>query len=132
MDEKGYVRGRKISEKPVTITATVTYLGNTYSDTCTVYVRKPVDGIETIPEKAELKVGEQIVLTAKVSPEKATIKDVLWFTEDESIAVVDEKGTVTATGVGTVKVYGISRDGWFRSSCNLTVRGNDGEVKDNG
>ena len=132
VDEKGYVRGRKISEKPVTITATVTYLGNTYSDTCTVYVRKPVDGIETIPEKAELKVGEQIVLTAKVSPEKATIKDVLWFTEDESIAVVDEKGNVTATGVGTVKVYGISRDGWFRSSCNLTVRGNDGEVKDNG
>lgn len=124
VDEKGYVRGKKVSADPVTITATVTYLGNTYSDTCVVFVRKPAEEIRVYPAKLTLRNGESALLSAEVLPEKATIKDVLWFTEDGSVAAVDGNGKVTATGAGTVKVYAISKDGHYRKSCVLTVTGN--------
>lgn len=38
VDEMGYVKGIKASEKPVTITVSLDYLGKTFTDTCTVTV----------------------------------------------------------------------------------------------
>lgn len=38
VDENGTVEAVKISDKPVTVTVTLTYLGKTYSDKCLVYV----------------------------------------------------------------------------------------------
>ena len=38
VDEMGYVKGVKASEKPVTITVELEYLGEKFTDECTVYV----------------------------------------------------------------------------------------------
>lgn len=38
IDEMGYVKGISASDKPVTITVTLSYLGETFTDECTVYV----------------------------------------------------------------------------------------------
>ena len=38
VDEMGYVKGVKTSEKPVTITVELEYLGETFTDECIVYV----------------------------------------------------------------------------------------------
>ena len=38
VDEMGYVKGINASDKPVTITVTLSYLGETFTDECTVYV----------------------------------------------------------------------------------------------
>lgn len=38
IDEMGYVKGINASEKPVTITVKLSYLGETFTDECTVYV----------------------------------------------------------------------------------------------
>ncbi len=38
VDEMGYVKGISASDKPVTITVTLSYLGETFTDECTVYV----------------------------------------------------------------------------------------------
>ncbi len=38
VDEMGYVKGVKSSDEPVTITVTLRYMGETFTDTCLVYV----------------------------------------------------------------------------------------------
>ncbi|NMP38271.1 MAG: hypothetical protein GX051_09185 [Clostridiales bacterium] len=121
VDDKGYVKARSISAQPVIITAVFEYRGRTYTDTCEVFVRKPVDEIKLTSRTLDMRVGDTGRLSAEVLPKKATIHDVLWFTEDESIASVDENGVVTAVGVGTVKVFAVSVDGYYRSSCVVSV-----------
>ena len=121
VDKDGNIRGLQISENPVKVTVKLEYLGNTYTDSCDVYVTVPVKHIKTQPEKITLGIGETEKLTYKISPENATIQKLEWHTEDESIATVADDGTVTAVGKGTVKVYAVSLDGYFRSSCVVTV-----------
>ena len=52
---------------------------------------------------------------------ESTIQTVKWYSEDESIAAVDADGVVTAVAAGTVIVYALSDDGYFRSTCEVTV-----------
>lgn len=121
VDEDGYVKGHSYSQEPVIITAAFDYLGYHYEDSCTVYVRKPVAEVEVSPKKASLKVGDSITLTAELSPKNATLTELIWLCEDASIAAVDQNGRATALSVGTVKVFCVTEDGHFRSSCTITV-----------
>ncbi len=121
VDEDGYVKGRKTSAEPAIITASFEHLGHTYSDTCEVYVTIPVKSIVISKENLKLKVGETAALSAEISPEDATIKGMLWYTDDEAVASVDKNGVVTATGAGETTVYVLSADGYFKSSCTVTV-----------
>lgn len=125
VDADGNIKGLALSDKPVTVSVTFEYLGETYTDSCEVYVINQVEKIKTQPEKATMKIGETQKLTVEFKPEDATIQNVLWFTEDESIAGVAADGTVTALKAGTVKVYAVSVDGNFRSSCVITVTGGE-------
>lgn len=125
IDKDGNITGTGISDTPATVTVTFEYLGKTYTDSCEVYVTVPVKHIKTQPEKINLAIGETEKLSCKITPDDATIKTLEWRTEDDSIATVSSDGTVKAVGNGTVKVYAVSLDGYFRSSCVVTV----GEVK---
>lgn len=55
-------------------------------------------------EHYRLAKGKQINLEAVVLPENTTDKTVTWSVNDESIAEIDEHGTLTANGTGTVIV----------------------------
>lgn len=120
--KEGLVSGLKVSDKPVTVRMTLEYKGNVYTDECQVYVVVPVKNVRTNPDKLTLKVGETKQLNCELQPEDATLKEVSWFTEDESIAAISEDGTVTAVKSGTVKVYAVTLDGHFRSSCEVEVK----------
>ncbi len=122
IDDEGYIKALKVSDKPVTVTAKYTFLGNEYTDTCLVYVRDTLDGIAMKEKEATLVQGETKTLEIKFTPEKATFKDVDWFTSDESVAVVDENGVVTAVGAGSADIYAIALDGNFKTTCKLTVK----------
>ncbi|MCQ2486068.1 MAG: Ig-like domain-containing protein [Clostridia bacterium] len=122
VDKDGNIKGLEISESPVKVTVIFEYLGNTYTDSCDVYVTVPVKHIKTTPDKLTLNVGESKKLDCKISPDDATIKKLEWHSEDESIAVISDDGTVTAVGKGKVKVYAVSLDGYLRSSCAVTVK----------
>ncbi|MBQ6066796.1 MAG: Ig-like domain-containing protein, partial [Clostridia bacterium] len=61
-------------------------------------------------------------LKATVSPRKASVQTVTWYSEDESIARVDENGVVTAVAPGKTVIYALSDDGYFRASCKTEVR----------
>lgn len=116
-----FYKGEAVSDKPVTVTGTYTYKGITYEDTCTFYVRVPVEGVKVNEKEKSLKVGEASSVSAAVSPAEATIKDIFWFTSDENIVSVGENGEITAVSEGTAAVYCITLDGNFKSVCTVTV-----------
>ena len=120
VDADGYI-GTTAKTGEAVITATYEYLGKTYSDTCIVKVKTPVESMKMSKKSVDLAVGETFTLSTKISPKKATIQTVKWYSEDESIATVDVNGVVTAIGEGTVIVYALSDDGYYRSTCEVTV-----------
>ncbi len=120
VDQEGYIDTFKTTGEAI-ITASFEYLGKTYTDTCTVYVRVPVESMKMKDKKVTLAVGETATLATKVSPSDATVQTVTWYTEDEAIATVDANGVVTAVAEGTVIVYALSDDGYYRSTCEVNV-----------
>ncbi len=120
VDSDGYI-GTTAKTGEAVITATYEYLGKTYSDSCTVIVKNPVESMKMSKKNVDLKVGEAFTLSTKISPKKATIQTVKWYSEDESIATVDVNGVVTAVSQGEVIVYALSDDGYYRSTCEVTV-----------
>ncbi len=121
VDEKGFYKGRKISDTPVTVIGKYVYNGVEYTDSVLFYVREPVESVKLSEKELTLKVGEQAQLTPIVKPAKATFKDVYWFTTDENIVTVDENGNVRAVAPGEAGVYVITFDGNFKKTCTVTV-----------
>ena len=80
-----------------------------------------VEGVSVSPESATLQQKKVLQLTASVSPGNATNALLTWNSSDESVAVVDEGGFVTARGIGTALITAVSKDGGLSSSCTLTV-----------
>ena len=69
----------------------------------------PVEGI-TIEGDASISVGNTTTLTAVVSPEDATNKNVTWTSSDTNVATVDDNGVVTGVSVGDVTITVTSED----------------------
>lgn len=80
----------------------------------------PVFDIE-IPSSLDLVPGETAMIKVVVSPNNATYRSVTWVSSDESIAIVDATGRVTALSEGeaTIKVY--SADAAITATCELNV-----------
>lgn len=120
-DDNGMVEGIAESKEPVTVTLTLEYLGKTYSDTVEVRVDVPAEKVAVTPRNQTVKAGETCVFTANVKPAKATVKDVIWISEDESICTVDENGTVTGVKAGATRIIAVTKDGHFMSASEITV-----------
>jgi uncharacterized protein YjdB len=89
----------------------------------------PVTGVTLSPSDLTLRVGETATIVASVSPSNATNKDVIYISNDESVAIVDENsGVVTATGVGTTQIGVLTDDGSFEDETNITVIGLDENI----
>ncbi len=123
VNEKGIVEAVALSDKPVTVTATLEYLGKTYTDSCEVLVIIPPESVKMDSKAQTLQVGETAQLSASVQPEKASIKTIIWYSPDESVATVDENGVVTAVGEGKVQIIAVSEIGTYMAGCNITVEG---------
>ncbi|MBR0537417.1 MAG: Ig-like domain-containing protein [Clostridia bacterium] len=121
VDDEGYLTAGK-EPGTATITASFEFNGKTYSDTCLVEVKVPVESMKLNKRKASVSAGDTLQLKGTVSPSKATHHEILWETSDETVATVDDNGLVTAVAPGTVKIIGYSKDGYFRSTCEVTVK----------
>ena len=65
----------------------------------------PVDSVTVSPDKIVLSgVGDSARLTAKVAPADATNREIQWLSENETVAIVDDEGKVTSTGLGRTKI----------------------------
>ena len=123
VDEQGVVEAVALSDKKVTVTATLEYLGKTYTDSCEVLVIIQPESVKMHSKAQTLQIGETTQLSASVEPEKASIKTIIWYSPDESVATVDENGVVTAVGEGKVQIIAVSEIGTYMAGCNITVEG---------
>lgn len=121
VDKDGYLKSYK-QVGTATITASFEFGGKTFSSDCVIDVREAVTDMKLNKRSIKLDVGDTYQLEAKIKPSDATIKTVKWYTFDESIAKVDENGVVTAVSPGTVKVFAITDNGSYRSTCEVTVK----------
>lgn len=81
-----------------------------------------VDSVTLNNSSLTLTVDETATLTATVTPENATNKEIKWESNNQSIATVDENGTVTAVGEGTATITATSvADGTKYATCTVTV-----------
>ncbi len=121
VDNKGYFdAGEKTGEAK--IIASFEFNGQTYTDECVVKVQYSVESSKMKDKNIELAVGESEQLNVTVLPKKSTVKTVKWYSENENIATVDESGLLKAVGTGVVTVYSLTDDGYFKSSCEVTVK----------
>jgi len=78
-------------------------------------------GVEVSPDTIELGLGETTTLTANVLPASAGNKNVVWSSNNESVAAVDETGKVTAVGYGVAQITATTVDGGFTASTVVNV-----------
>lgn len=98
---------------------------------CTVTVVIPVDGVkicrinesgeEEILTSADLYIGEERQFTAKVLPEDATNRKVIWNSSDEETVCIDENGNAKALKEGTAVITVVTEDGGYSAECTVTA-----------
>lgn len=80
-----------------------------------------VTGIKMRLTETSLKVGESIQLNPTVTPSNASVKTVLWESNNEDAAIVWENGTVLGFSEGEATITGTTVDGGYQVSCKVTV-----------
>lgn len=120
VDDEGYFDAGRTPGK-ATITASFEFGGITYSDECEIDVKVSVERLSMKHKKVKLAPGETEQLIVKFKPKNVTVQTLTWYSEDESIATVDADGTVHAVSAGTVTVYCLSDDDYYKSTCEVTV-----------
>ena len=88
-----------------------------------VSVVKGVEGVAMSQSTMTLYADKPVTaqLSALIAPVDATIQDVKWYSEDETIAYVNDEGLVSPCGVGTTDIYVKTLDGGFTAKCTVTV-----------
>lgn len=116
--EKGLVQ----AVTPGTSVITATAGGRHVS--CIVSVlpaRVRVSGVSFDKTEHKIPVRGTAVLTATVAPANATVKTLIWTSDDSGIASVSRTGIVTAVSVGTTKIHATSVDGNHSAEITVTV-----------
>jgi len=122
VDAKGVVTA--ISAGTASIIATTTDGNFTASTTVTVTdARVPVTGVSLDPKSLPLNIGETAYITGTIEPSNATIKTMVFASNNIGVATVDAKGVVTAISAGTASIIATTTDGNFTASTTITVGG---------
>ncbi|MBQ3137067.1 MAG: Ig-like domain-containing protein [Clostridia bacterium] len=119
VDENGKVTATEKSGI-ATIRATAIDNPEAYAE-CTVTVKVPLEAIYPQKSYIDLRKGETEQITVVYRPSEATVKDVIFRSEDSEIASVDENGIVTAHKPGEVKIIITSPEGVAAAECTVKV-----------
>lgn len=122
------------------VTCTITdHFGNKYSDDVWVsFAYFPVTGVEINQSEIGGSIGEQYQLNCVVYPTgdsvfhigQASIKDVVWTSDNESVATVDPTGLVTFTGAGATTIRVTTYDGGYSAECRVSTEGDRSALND--
>ena len=84
-----------------------------------------LQGIKLAPSSVTLEEGESVKLHVKYTPDsaKATAPKVLWYSDKQRVASVDEEGLVTADRPGTAVITATC--GKFEAKCTVNVSKKD-------
>lgn len=97
----------------------VTYGNKTVNITITVQ-DKPVTSLTLSQGKVSVNKGKSVKIDAKIEPDDATNKSLVWKSADENIATVSADGTVTGKAKGTTKVSATASNGMC-VECEVVV-----------
>ena len=92
-----------------------------YKANCIVVVYQPVEALQLSETEKTTRKGSVFYLYAKVLPENATKKDVVWTSSDPTIATVNEYGRVDCIEAGECVITATSLDTGVSADCILTV-----------
>ncbi len=84
----------------------------------------PVTGLTLSPTRISLVKDTTATIEASVKPSNATNQKILWESHNESIATVDENGTITAIKQGSTTITATTEDGNKKSDVRVTVTNN--------
>ena len=77
-------------------------------------------GLNIIPDKIELGVGQKRNVSIKLKPHDASFDGLTWISKNENIAKVDGSGLM-GVSEGTTSIYLKSRDEKLQDSCTVNV-----------
>ena len=108
-------------------TVYVTTQDGDFTDSCVITVNEaipeepaPVSGVTLDRTSAILFVNGTTTLNANVLPSNAENKNVVWNSNNLSVATVVD-GVVTAVGLGTATITVTTEEGGYIATCNVTV-----------
>lgn len=85
-------------------------------------VRQPVSGIFLPTSTVTMYTGGAGKhLEAKIFPENASDKNVVWKSKNSKIARVDSRGNVLPVSAGMTEITAVTEDGGFEGKCFVTV-----------
>ena len=118
VDTEGVVKAKAKGKATITVTT----VDGRHAASCEVQVYQPVTSLNLNNETLTLKTGETQQLIASISPSDADNKNVVWSSENESIARVDKDGKVTGVKAGQVWIYAESEEEeTVKAGCYVTV-----------
>lgn len=79
----------------------------------------PVEGVDITGDSTSLQKGESVQLNPVFNPNNATNKAIIWFSENEDVAVVSNTGLVTAIGSGTATIVAVTKEGDFEATYEV-------------
>ena len=108
-----------------TSNVTVTTEDGSFTASCLVSVDNiHVSAVTISPEgESMVKVGEQLQLTAAVSPSDAFDQSVSWTSDNEAVAKVSAGGLVEGVSSGVTTINATSTDGGIKASVSIVVPG---------
>ena len=81
----------------------------------------PVSSVTLDKSSVTMDEGDTYTLSASISPSDANHQSAHWWSDDESIATVDQTGKVTAVSAGTATITAMA--GMKTATCTVTVKG---------
>lgn len=78
-------------------------------------------GISIDPAYAIVEKGKELQLTATVVPDNATNKNVVWESNDSTVATVSSKGVVKGVSTGSAMITAKTSDGTAVAVCTIVV-----------
>lgn len=120
---EGFTCNADIMNKAGEQQVVITYGGETVSITVSVAEKTETIAVSSANMTLKEKASRKLYVFSK--PGYEMVSDAVWSSSDESVAVVNSDGTVSAVGTGKATVTATSADGKFSSSCSVTVTERD-------
>lgn len=122
VDNKGKLTAKKKGTTKITISAKK----GKAKTTLKVIVGTKIKSIRMNAAAQMLTVGNSMLLTAAITPKKASYRELRWTSSDPGVAVV-KNGNVTAVKEGTAVITAAAMDGTKKKAvCRITVKKGDG------
>lgn len=126
VNELGEVKGIKEGETIIKIS---NKSEEVKKDVKIIVLKEPVKNIEIDDSNVKIGKNQKYILTATVTPDTATYKDIKWKSNNENILSIDANGIIKTKGIGKARVLAITDNGDKQAECIFNIVKNPKENK---